>query len=335
MKKTYFFIGLFIGLGILMYIDRQKLLVITTKTEQKAGFFSNCELVTITSTHDSQFQKAYFQKSSLPGKQPLVVSLHTWGGTYKQADSILLITEQKKWHYIHPDYRGQQWLDSSCCYEPAIQDIDDAIAYAIKNANVDTSKIILIGKSGGGTGVLASFLRSRYRNLHFMCWSPITDYISWYHEAKNSPALTEKYLKKILLGTRSKNDILDTVNAKLKSPYYFEFSKYAIHQFKTLQINAGIRDGLDDWSTSISQPIRFYNKLLREMNCRDSASYITHKEHQALLAERQHYPHAGNEKLGGRNIIIQKKYHNIKFVLFDGGHEILLDAVVREFNTIN
>src|SRR5690606_14633302 len=61
-------------------------------------------LVKIPGT-DNTVQNAYFYKSTSAKLQPLIVSLHTWGGNYAQRDDIALLSAHKNYNYIHPDFR--------------------------------------------------------------------------------------------------------------------------------------------------------------------------------------------------------------------------------------
>lgn len=297
----------------------------------KADCFKLMEEITIESSKYSHLQKAYFYKAKNL-KRPLIVSLHTWGGTYKQEDSIAYLAIKKDWNYIHPDYGGRQWTENSCCYEPAVLDIDDAISFAIKNGNVDTSKIILIGKSGGGTAVLASFLKSSYAHSFFYAWSPIPDQVSWYNEVKKDSILKERYLLKILKGTSS-TDTLNLQQAKLKSPYHYNFTNLKIRGTKNLVIYVGVRDGLDGWSTSIKQPINFYNKLIRSQSEKDSIYVIPNADLTYLIKHRKPL-RVTNKRIGGRELVYEKSYKNWTFTMFNGGHEILYSQVEKDLVSI-
>ena len=57
----------------------------TTPVEWRGGF----ELVDIPSTKDGSMQKAYLYRSRKSSPQPLIVSLHTWSGNYKQKDPLV------------------------------------------------------------------------------------------------------------------------------------------------------------------------------------------------------------------------------------------------------
>ena len=293
--------------------------------KKKHTVFENCVLVDIPSTYDTDKQKAFFYRSR--STKPLIVSLHSWGGTYSQKDSLALFSYQQDWNYIHPDYRGAQWNPNSCCFPPSVQDIDDAIHYAILHGNVDTNNIFVIGKSGGGSGVLAAFLKSKFKNLNCMAWSPITDHVAWHDEVLLDTILKKKYFNKILIGTNSK-DTFNVTMAKAKSVQYMVVDSFSEYKSKKLTIYEGILDGIKG-STSIAQSIKFYNHLLQKWNVSDSNVYVDNKEFQHLFSERTSIKPT-NTFLGKRKIIHSEQFNNVKLILFDGDHEILFDAAINE-----
>ena len=114
------------------------------------------KVVELKSSLDNSLQKAYFFKSKSAAPKPLVVSLHSWSGNYEQKDELAALSKTKDLNYIHPDFRGVNWTKDACCSDLALADIDDAIDFAIKNSNVDLSRIYVIGSSGGGYATLAT-----------------------------------------------------------------------------------------------------------------------------------------------------------------------------------
>ena len=67
------------------------------------SFYKNAKLIKIKSSFDEKIQLAYWYKSTKGNKKPLIVSLHTWGGTYKQVDSLFLWAKKNNWNYIYTD----------------------------------------------------------------------------------------------------------------------------------------------------------------------------------------------------------------------------------------
>ncbi len=62
-----------------------------------------------------------------------------------------------------------------------IQDIEDAISFAIENGNVDTKNIHVIGASGGGYATLLTYMNTRFPIKTFSAWVPISDLKKWYY----------------------------------------------------------------------------------------------------------------------------------------------------------
>ena len=136
--------------------------------------------VRIPSSADGTKQHAYFLKAVSGLPKPLVVSLHSWSGDYSQNDALANLAAGEGWNYIHPDFRGPNWIADSCLSDRVISDIDDAIQYAIDNGNVDLSNVFVVGASGGGYATLGAYLKTRHQVKAFLSWVPISDLVAWY-----------------------------------------------------------------------------------------------------------------------------------------------------------
>jgi hypothetical protein len=290
--------------------------------------FRRMELVQLESPKNERPQLAFYRKSPLSNR-PVVVSLHSWGTTYRQDDPLAAEAEKYDWNYIHPDYGGEQWNDRSCCLPESIQEIDDAVSFVLSDAHADDSNIAVIGSSGGGTGVLASYLKSSFTKAWYFAWSPIPDQVRWYNDVRKDADLSKRYLDNILRGTHSTGE-LNTVEAKLKSPSHFDFSMANYPREKRLKIYAGIRDGLDGWSTSLAQPLEFYNKLVLRLPGVNSTSVINDQEMRKLVEDRQAPTEIDRGTISGRKVVIRKAFDKIEIAIFEGGHEFLLETAVRD-----
>lgn len=90
-----------------------------------------------------------------------------------------------------------------------------------------------------------------------------------------------------------------------------------------LDIYAGVFDGLENnGPVPVTQSINFYNKLLADLNVRDSTKYVSDKEKLMLLEFRK--PLADYDQIGGRDICIVKESNNIRLTIFMGMHEMLI-----------
>ncbi len=280
------------------------------------------KVVELKSTLDNSLQKAYFYKSKSAAPKPLVISLHTWSGNYEQKDELAALSKNKDLNYIHPDFRGVNWTKDACCSDLALGDIDDAIDYAIKNSNVDLSRIYVIGVSGGGYATLATFMKSRHLIRRFSAWVPISDLPAWYAQSK---IMGTKYADNILACTSSK-DSLNIEIAIKKSPIYW---KTPIEKLNTseLQIYAGVYDGIQG-SVPITHSINFYNKLLKDQPLADSLNYVNDAEKLKLLEFRKALGNFGS--IGDRKVFLKKKSGNLSLTLFEGNHEMLTEYAFNE-----
>ena len=289
---------------------------------RQAKWSKDFEIVEIESSIDKSVQKAYFYKSKSSEPKPLIVSLHTWSGDYSQNDDKAEISKQKDLNYIHPDFRGANNTVNACSSELALTDIDDAINYAIRNSNVDTTKIYVIGASGGGYATLSTFMKSKHNIKKFSAWVPITDLIAWYNESK---IRRNKYSENILDCTDSKNG-LNIENAKQKSPIFWNTPTEKLESSK-LTIYAGIYDGIQG-SVPITHSINFYNKLLIDLSVTDTLKYVSPSEKLKLLEKREPLGEFGN--IADRKVYLKKEFGNIRLIIFEGNHEMLTNFALNE-----
>ena len=299
-------------------------LIIGLSLRTNNNYWSNeFSVVKIISNKDKSLQKAYFYKTSSDKPKPLVVSLHTWSGKYDIYDGLANLCLQKDINYIHPDFRGVNSTIESCCSNLALSDIDDAITYAIKNSNVDTEKIYVIGASGGGYAALSTFMKSNHNINTISAWVPITDLVAWHHE---SSIRKLKFTNDILKCTNSKNNVLNIENAKDRSPIYWQTPIDKLMHTK-VNIYTGIYDGIQG-SVPITHSINFYNKLLTDLSVKDSTKYVSKIETQRLLKQRKPLGEFG--VISGRKVFLNKEFNTVKLVIFDGGHEILTEYAIDE-----
>ena len=290
----------------------------TRKVQWKPEF----KQVEIISTMDGTLQKAYFYGTKSDKPNPLIVSLHTWSGDYTQVDELSEMCSKRDINYIHPDFRGVNRTRDACCSELALNDIDDAISYAIKNSNVDKNKIFVIGVSGGGYATLSAFMRSKHNIAKFSAWASISDLVAWYNESKIRGA---NYAQNILDCTSSGSTLIEE-NARQKSPLYWKTPAKKLEK-SGLFIYAGIYDGIQG-SVPITHSINFYNKILADMAVSDTSFYVTPYEKLKLL--EFHRPPGKFGTISGRQICLKKEFGNLKLVIFEGNHEMLTEYAFNE-----
>lgn len=279
-------------------------------------------LIDIKSTLDNSLQKAYFYKSKSDEPKALIVSLHSWSGYYDQKDGLAGLSKENDLNYIHPDFRGANWTKDACCSELALNDIDDAITFAIQTSNVDTSKIYVIGSSGGGYATLSTFMKSKHNIKKFSAWVPISDLVAWYSESK---IIGNKYAQNILDCTESKNG-LDIEKSKSRSPIYWNTPAEKLINSK-LTIYTGIYDGIQG-SVPITHAINFYNKILDEQTIPDLVNKVSDSEKLNLLEFRKPLGEFGN--IGDRRVFLKKKSGNVSLTIFEGKHEMLTEFAFNQ-----
>jgi hypothetical protein len=281
------------------------------------------EVVDIHSSTDDHIQKAYFYPTKAGRARPLIVSLHTWSGDYTQRDDVAELCRQRDINYIHPNFGGANNTSGACCSKLALNEIDEAIDYAVAHANVDTTRVCVIGVSGGGYATLGVFMRSGNHIRSFSAWASISDLVAWYQE---SMSRNKKYASDILKCTMSEDGNLNITVAEERSPLYW---KTPVEKVMTtnLFIHAGIHDGYKG-SVPVSHSIDFYNKIWRDCGATDSSQYVIASERAALL--RQIPPAGIGGEMGGRRVYMEKHYKNVTLVIFEGGHEMLPEVALRE-----
>lgn len=278
----------------------------------------NFESVDIKSSVDGKIQKAIFYKSKKSDFQPLIISLHTWSGDYNQEDPIAKEVKLRDWNYIHPDFRGPNNKREACGSSLVISDIEDAVSFSIKNANVDTGNIHIIGVSGGGYTTLMAYLKLGFPVKSFNAWVPVSDLNDWYWESKGRK---NKYADDLAqIATSDKNfNWVELIN---RSPVLLPFKK-DIRKNAALNIYTGIHDGYTG-SVPISHSINFYNKIALELSSEKNEILISDKVKTDLII-KQLYPYADTtQKIGNRIIHLKKELPGLSITIFEGGHEMLV-----------
>ncbi len=139
--------------------------------------------ISIKSSADGAEEPALFYAPESSGKRPLLVVLHSWSSSYLQHTNIPYAEWAKKygWVFICPNYRGRYDRPEATASDLAIQDVVDAVNYARENANVDRSRIYLLGSSGGAMTALTVAGRHPDIWAGVVAWVPIFDLVEWYN----------------------------------------------------------------------------------------------------------------------------------------------------------
>lgn len=148
------------------------------------------EDVRVRATEDGTEQPALWLA---PGEQrpaPLLVVLHSWSSGYLQHSSIpfALWAERNGWAMIAPNFRGSNVGPEATGSDAAVQDVIDAVDFAIARGGVDPDRVFLIGYSGGGMMSLLVAGRHPDRFAGAVSWVPVYDLVDWYDYVRtNTP----------------------------------------------------------------------------------------------------------------------------------------------------
>ena len=299
---------------------------------QLEGWPKECKEVAITSTLDGEKQSSIFYTSTGENR-PLIVSLHTWSANYKQNDGLVTKCIAKDYNYIHPDFRGPNNTYKACGSKYVIQDIEDAIAFAIENGKVDTNNIHVVGTSGGGHATLLTYMNTNHPVKTFSAWVPISDLKKWYYESEGRGV---KYSFDIASATVKDADFtkeyyyMNDEEAIKRSPVYMQ-TPVEKRKNSKLYIYSGIHDGYTG-SVPISQSLTFYNKVVADFDTLERKALIPQKDIIKMLSSRN-FVSAGSDSVADRLIKYQKTYKDlVKITIFEGTHECLTSAALDQID---
>lgn len=287
-----------------------------TESKNWPDAFKNVKII---SSFDKSEQPSIVYASNNSKPQPLVVSLHSWSGDYLQTDSIALEVNRRNWNYIHPDFRGPNNQPLACGSDAAIQDIDDAIQWALINMKVDPNEVHIIGSSGGGYMTMLCYMKLKYPAKSFSSWVGISDLEAWYYE---SLGRGQKYAGDILkcVGDSS---ALNISEARKRSPLHLPLPK----RNASLHLYAGIHDGYKG-SVPITQTMNFYNKVVEAQKKQVKSALVSPSEMLNLAVRRtaiQPYEYG----LGQRKVHLHKQSGPVSLTIFEGGHEMIVSVAAN------
>jgi dipeptidyl aminopeptidase/acylaminoacyl peptidase len=282
--------------------------------------------VTITSTADGSEQPALFHNPRTGGKRPLLVALHSWSDNYTQKASIPygMFAVRNDWIFIHPDFRGVNDKPEATASELAVQDILDALNYAKSNADVDESRIYLIGFSGGALSALV--MAGRYPELWtaVSAWVPIYVLNDWFTYNKTHQP-DRHYVAHITAscgGAPSPGSEAAKSCARRSPAMYLEEAR---GRDVRLQIAVGVSDDY----VPPSHSLRAFN-ILAAPEDRFSDQEIVMIDTTLDLPQTLSKSGNGTDeeiyKRAGHPLVYERTSGNTTLVLFEGGHDIVYNA---------
>jgi len=275
------------------------------------------------STADSSQQPALFYDSGSTEKKPLLVVLHTWSSDYRQTAGVpyLRWCKQKDWCFIHPNFRGVNKTPAATGSALVIQDILDAVDYAKSRAEIDASRIYLVGSSGGGYTALQVVAHQPDMWAAVSAWVPISDLREWYFE---SLARENRYADMLIASCGGAPGISDSVDAQYaaRSPRHNLVHAKAV----PIDLNAGIFDG-HTGSVPVHHSLRAYNALAEETD-QIEPELIEKMVKDAAVPDSVRYPEA-DPYFADRPVLFRRSSNQVRVTLFDGGHESIPFAALH------
>ena len=274
---------------------------------------------------DNTKQPALFYMPPTDGKaRPLLVGLHSWSGDYRQTMSMPYAKWciEKKWNFIHPNFRGPNRRPEATGSELVVEDILSAIEYAKKNAAVDENRIYLVGGSGGGYASLLMAGRAPKIWAGVSAWVPISDLAKWHTETS---ARKMKYARDIELSIGGKPVAGSKALAearKRSASTYLSGAKGV-----NLDINAGITDG-HNGSVPISHSLEAFNILAAKKD-RISTELIKEFTQTAKVPKALSGQASTDSSYGEKTVRFRRDSGNVRVTIFQGGHEIIAPAALQ------
>lgn len=289
--------------------------------------------VKIASTVDGHLQLA---KSFIPRHQsnkaiPLLVILHSWSADYTQPQFVepcLAECDKRGWALIHPNFRGPNLRPEACGSRLAVQDVLDAVAWMQKTVNIDTSRIYLVGTSGGGHMSLLMAGQAPKVWAGVSAWVPISDVAAWHAERTVRGGDDDKYRKHMQTVCGGSPGSSKKADREYQSRSPLTYLAKAVDI--PIDINTGIHDG-HAGSVPISQSLNAFNLLA--VASKNPELVIAQAQIDFMQSERKISPDIAHEtvKEDGRikSLLFRRKAGNARITIFDGGHESDMPTAVR------
>ena len=265
---------------------------------------------------DGADQPAKYMPSTSSKKAPLLVALHQWSGDYKTTGYLKSINWciEQKWHFIQPNFRGPNLSPQAMGSDLVVGDILKAVEYAKKNGNVDTSRIYLLGCSGGAHAALLMAGRHPEIWAGATAWVGISDITRWHADSKRMKNKYHKMIEKSLGGNPQKNKAL-AKDALHRSPI-----NWLKPSSLPLDINVGIHDG-HTGSVPVGHSIRAFNAVAAEKD-RISEADISYIEKNRNIPSQLKKPKA-DSLYGSKEVLFRRSSGTARLTIFDGGHEVI------------
>lgn len=140
----------------------------------------------LVSTADGAEQPVFWLPPDGDHDQPVLVILHSWSSQYTQHAGIPYAdwAQENGWAMIAPEFRGKNDDADAVGSALAVQDVADAIDYAVAQPGVDPERVFVVGYSGGGMMALLIAGQHPEKVTAVSAWGPPHDLENFYDFAR-------------------------------------------------------------------------------------------------------------------------------------------------------
>ena len=151
----------------------------------------NMNEIEVVSTIDGSPEKSLLHAPESAAGGVLLVGLHSWSADrFNQVERMLPCCVERGWALLLPEFRGPNLTrnpraPAACASKLARQDIIDALDAVLDARDLDPSRVLLLGGSGGGhmSLMMAGYAPERWKAVS--SWCPITDVGLWHGQNPN------------------------------------------------------------------------------------------------------------------------------------------------------
>jgi len=299
----------------------------TSQSAGVPGYPSGIEVRHYPSPTDGSEQPTLYWAPELAAgeRAPLLVALHTWGGSYRQAGGEAKYAEwcqAQGWIFVHPHFRGPNRSPEAMGSDLAVEDIRAVVEWAKGLGGVDEDRVYAVGASGGGHASL--LVAGRFPEIWagVSAWCGISEIAAWHRETSASGR--ENYARDIerALGGRPEASEALLAEARRRSPLSWLGAAAGV----PLDINHGITDGRSG-SVPFTHSLHAWNAVVPEAE-RFEEAWIE-RFYETMEAPGEAGEVAGDPLYGSRPPLYRRVHGNTRLTLFDGGHEIVHEAALN------